>query len=146
MYLSCGNFRVAKQNCVWVVFSYIKENNNKKNPNPKQVFCMVVCGGWTEVSQLLVMVVSSSYFTTEFSWCLGVQSWVYSVNRRGLSTQPWGALVQSTNVEDCHECGVGCRKCSGSICSLKIKLFYKYKLFLSLGKCLIFTSGDCINA
>lgn len=33
------------------------------------------------------MVVSSAYFTTVFSRCVGVQAWVYSVN----GTQPWGA-------------------------------------------------------
>lgn len=48
--------------------------------------------------QMLVM--SSSYFTIEFSGCLGVQPWVYSVNRRGLSSQPWGAPVLSANVEE----------------------------------------------
>lgn len=32
----------------------------------------------------------TAYFTVEFSWCLGLQSWVYIVKRRGLSTQPWG--------------------------------------------------------
>ena len=42
------------------------------------------------------MVVLSTYFPLEFSWCLGVQSWVYSVSRRGLSTQPWWAPMLST--------------------------------------------------
>ena len=43
-------------------------------------------GGKCDLSEL----VSSAHFTTEFSWCLGVHSSVYSVNRRELSTQPWG--------------------------------------------------------
>ncbi len=46
------------------------------------------------------MVVSSANFTKEFSPCPGLQSWVCSMNRRGLSTQPWGALLLSTRVEE----------------------------------------------
>ena len=40
-----------------------------------------------------MMLVSSVGFTIEFSWCQGEQSWVYRVNRRWLSTQPWGLLT-----------------------------------------------------
>ncbi len=46
-----------------------------------------------------MMVVSFIYFTVECSGCPVVQSWV-SVKRRGLSTQPWGAPVLSTNIEE----------------------------------------------
>lgn len=38
----------------------------------------------------LMKVVSSAYFTIEFSRCLELQSWAYSVNTRGLSIHPWG--------------------------------------------------------
>ncbi len=41
---------------------------------------------------------SSANFTTVFSGEL--QSWLYSVNRRGLSTQLWGAPVFDTTVEE----------------------------------------------
>ncbi len=47
-----------------------------------------------------MMVVSYANFTIEFSPCRGLQLWVYSVNRRGLSTQPWGALVLNIRVEE----------------------------------------------
>ena len=57
---------------------------------------------WYELSWLFimwpVMVVSSTHWTTEFSWRL-MQSQVFSVNRRGLSMQPWGAPVLRTNTE-----------------------------------------------
>ncbi len=57
-----------------------------------------------EVSSLFeirpVMVVSSANFTAEFSPCQGLQLWVYSLNRRGLSTQPWGAPLLSTWIEE----------------------------------------------
>lgn len=46
-----------------------------------------------------MMVVSSTYSKIEFSWCLVMQSWVYIVNRRGLSKQPWGG-PSSTRVEE----------------------------------------------
>lgn len=37
---------------------------------------------------LSMMVVSSVYFTREFSPYMGLQSWVHGVNRQGLRTQP----------------------------------------------------------
>lgn len=40
-----------------------------------------------------LMAVSSRYFTALFSPCLGLQSWVYSVNRRGLSAEPWEGVA-----------------------------------------------------
>ena len=43
-----------------------------------------------------MMVVSSSYSKIEFSWRLGMQI----SNKRGLGTQPWGAPVLSTNIEE----------------------------------------------
>ena len=53
---------------------------------------------WLFISQLIVWV--SAYFTVEFLPVLLMQSWVFSVNMRGLSTQPWGAPLLSTNIEE----------------------------------------------
>ena len=39
------------------------------------------------------------YFIIELSWCLGVQSAEWSVNRRGWTNIPGGALVLSTTLE-----------------------------------------------
>ncbi len=46
------------------------------------------------------MVMLAVYYTIEFSGCLGMQLWVYGVNWSRLSTQPWGAPVLSTNMEE----------------------------------------------
>ena len=70
----------------------------------------------------MMMVVSSSYFTVKTSWCLGVQSWVYSVNRRRLSTQPWGAPVLSTILTANHNfCGLLVRKSNIQLQSVEFK-------------------------
>lgn len=45
-----------------------------------------------------MMGASSTKFTSEVSPFLEVQSWVYSVNKKGLSTQPWGPPVLCTRV------------------------------------------------
>ncbi len=82
-----------------------------------------------------MMVVLSTYFTVEFSRCVGVQSWGYSVNRRGLSTQPWGAPVLSTNIEEVWlpvwtVCGLFVRK------SIVLLVWY------SGPECLVFLSAS----
>lgn len=49
-----------------------------------------------------MVVVSLPYFTIEFSPCQGLQSWVYSIKWRELSTPPigivWGLFVRRFNI------------------------------------------------
>lgn len=87
-----------------------------------------------ELSVLLmmwqVMAVWCTYFTIEFSWCLEAQSWGYSVNRRGVNTQPWGQLVLSTNVEQSKLsrvclCGSLLSSCSVFSFSFTVRLCWK---------------------
>lgn len=63
-----------------------------------------------------MIILSSSLFSVQdhFLWglmfviqpniyfipCLGLQSWVYSMNSSGLSTEPWGAPVVSSTVDE----------------------------------------------
>lgn len=70
--------------------------------------CTILWDCWfpfeNEIALLIVlwpmMLMSSAYLTTEFCWCLVVQSWVYSVNWKGLSTQLWRSALRKRKCDD----------------------------------------------
>ena len=65
--------------------------------------CITLHDGWSSWYEhslfimRLKMAVLSSDLTARLSWCLGVQSWC---EQQGVSTQPWGAPVLNTNIEE----------------------------------------------
>lgn len=78
-----------------------------ENPTGIQILCIKV-NLQVSVQMLATLLISPSSCSQsrsrswgiKLSWYLGVQSWAYSVNRRGMSAQPGGAPLLITNIQE----------------------------------------------